>query len=172
MRAVVFLLISTFLHLGALACLYNRPEPENLPVREIQVSFARISKSHSVQSEEFMHNEVFESESSPRADSTEKKSQKNITADNRQYNSDAIEKLNHEIENSITYPARARQMLQEGRVKLRVYINNNGRAEKVDILESSGFTDLDRAARSAAAAWHYAEGSPGPVELVFEFSLH
>lgn len=47
------------------------------------------------------------------------------------------------------YPALARRMGEEGKVTLRVLVNEKGRAEKVEIQKSSGFNRLDEAARVA-----------------------
>ncbi len=48
-----------------------------------------------------------------------------------------------------TYPSVSRRMGEEGVVEFRVTVNTSGRAEKVDILKSSGYSRLDDAARSA-----------------------
>lgn len=47
------------------------------------------------------------------------------------------------------YPPLARRMGQQGKVTLRVLVNQSGRAEKVEIQQSSGFNRLDEAARLA-----------------------
>lgn len=47
------------------------------------------------------------------------------------------------------YPPLARRMGEEGKVTLRVLVNEKGRAEKVEIQKSSGFNRLDEAARIA-----------------------
>nr|WP_198982946.1 energy transducer TonB [Herbaspirillum sp. ASV7] len=47
------------------------------------------------------------------------------------------------------YPSVSRRMGEEGVVEFRVTVNTSGRAEKVDIIKSSGYSRLDDAARSA-----------------------
>jgi periplasmic protein TonB len=47
------------------------------------------------------------------------------------------------------YPTLARRMGEEGKVIMRVLVNEKGYAEKVDIQKSSGFTRLDEAAKAA-----------------------
>lgn len=47
------------------------------------------------------------------------------------------------------YPAIARRLGEEGRVVMQVLVNDKGRAEKVEILKSSGFARLDESAKSA-----------------------
>lgn len=47
------------------------------------------------------------------------------------------------------YPAIARRLGEEGRVVMQVLVNDKGRAEKVEILKSSGFSRLDESAKLA-----------------------
>jgi protein TonB len=47
------------------------------------------------------------------------------------------------------YPPVSRRMGEEGTVDFRVTVNTDGRAEKVDIIKSSGYPRLDEAARAA-----------------------
>jgi protein TonB len=47
------------------------------------------------------------------------------------------------------YPAIARRLGEEGRVVMQVLVNDKGRAEKVEILKSSGFARLDESAKLA-----------------------
>lgn len=48
------------------------------------------------------------------------------------------------------YPPTSRRLGEEGKVMLRVFINEKGRAERAEIQKSSGFPRLDDAARQAA----------------------
>lgn len=50
----------------------------------------------------------------------------------------------------VEYPAVSRRMGEHGRVLVRVYINREGRAERLDVQASSGFRRLDEAAVKAA----------------------
>ena len=47
------------------------------------------------------------------------------------------------------YPPMARRMGEEGRVVMQVLVNDKGRAEKVEIVKSSGFARLDESAKMA-----------------------
>ncbi|MFZ6649014.1 TonB family protein [Undibacterium sp. TJN25] len=49
----------------------------------------------------------------------------------------------------LEYPAISRRMGEAGKVALRVLVNEKGRAEKVEIEKSSGFSRLDDAAKQA-----------------------
>ncbi len=47
------------------------------------------------------------------------------------------------------YPAMAKRMGEEGRVVMQVLVNDKGRAERVEIIKSSGFNRLDESAKMA-----------------------
>lgn len=49
----------------------------------------------------------------------------------------------------LEYPAISRRMGEAGKVALRVLVNEKGRAEKVEIEKSSGYSRLDEAAKQA-----------------------
>jgi protein TonB len=49
------------------------------------------------------------------------------------------------------FPSMSRRMGEQGKVLLRILVNEKGRAERIDIQHSSGFARLDEAARAAAA---------------------
>lgn len=53
------------------------------------------------------------------------------------------------------YPYRARQRGWEGRVVLRVAIDDRGRPVDIDIATSSGHGVLDRAAHQTVAGWTF-----------------
>ena len=65
------------------------------------------------------------------------------------------------------YPPVARRNGEEGKVMLRVLVNDGGRPEKVDVQKSSGFARLDEAARQAALRArfkpHLEDGKPVAV---------
>ena len=75
------------------------------------------------------------------------------------------------------YPESARREGREGRVLLRVLVDDQGRSKKVEINSSSGNEALDRAAAEAIKRWrfHPARYSDQPVEswlrIPIEFSL-
>lgn len=53
------------------------------------------------------------------------------------------------------YPPLSRRMGEEGKVMLRVLIDDRGRAERIEIHQSSGSDRLDQAARDAAQRARY-----------------
>ena len=74
------------------------------------------------------------------------------------------------------YPLGARVRGEEGVVTVRATVNARGRAEKVEVAKSSGFDDLDRAAREAVRGARFVEKGGGPtkggeVVLSFRFKL-
>lgn len=75
------------------------------------------------------------------------------------------------------YPLAARRRGLEGEVLLRISVNADGTAEKVEVLRSSGQPLLDRAAMEALARWRFepaqAAGQPvaGTIEIPVTFRL-
>jgi protein TonB len=67
------------------------------------------------------------------------------------------------------YPLGARLRGEEGLVRLAVRVDATGKAEEVEVVESSGFTALDRAAVKAAWKAHYIalDGRAHAGETVF-----
>jgi TonB family protein len=47
---------------------------------------------------------------------------------------------------------------EHGEVYLGIYVSTHGRPKKIRVLHSSGYSDLDDAAVTAAATWHYIPG--------------
>lgn len=68
------------------------------------------------------------------------------------------------------YPSISRRMREEGKVVLRVLVNEKGRAERVDVQQSSGASRLDEAARQAALRAlfkpHLEDGKAVPVYAI------
>ncbi|MGE5301695.1 MAG: energy transducer TonB [Alphaproteobacteria bacterium] len=64
------------------------------------------------------------------------------------------------------YPERARKEGQQGRVLLRVLVDQEGRSKSVDVIRSSGSEILDRAAAEAIKLWRFSPARDGdkPVE--------
>lgn len=65
------------------------------------------------------------------------------------------------------YPALSRRLGEEGRVLLRVWVGPQGRTERVEVKESSGYQRLDQAAVEAAHQWRHRTGpasAPGQME--------
>jgi len=59
------------------------------------------------------------------------------------------------------YPQLSRRYGETGLVRLRVYVSANGRAERVEIDQSSGFERLDTAARNAVFGWRFTPARRG-----------
>lgn len=68
------------------------------------------------------------------------------------------------------YPPRAIRLRQEGRVVLRVVVDERGHVLQCTMLRSSGFDMLDHAALEAVRAWVFRDG-PGEVDLPVDFVL-
>lgn len=68
------------------------------------------------------------------------------------------------------YPSLSRRMGEEGKVMLRILVNEKGRPEQVEIRTSSGYTRLDEAAKRAGQAALFKprieDGRPVPVYAI------
>jgi protein TonB len=53
------------------------------------------------------------------------------------------------------YPETSRRLKEEGTVWLKTSVDAKGRAAQIDILKSSGFERLDRAAKDSVKKWHF-----------------
>ena len=73
------------------------------------------------------------------------------------------------------YPAQSKHLGEEGRVVLRVLVNESGQAERVEIQQSSGYARLDQAAREAVQAArfqpHLEDGRPVRVFAIVPISF-
>jgi protein TonB len=69
------------------------------------------------------------------------------------------------------YPPEAVRHAEQGAVLLRVHIAPDGSANGVDVAETSGYPELDLAARDAVANWHFVpavrDGVPIPFDMEF-----
>ncbi len=68
------------------------------------------------------------------------------------------------------YPISAKRAGEQGKVVLRVLVDDKGHPERVDVRESAGFSKLDEAARQAVmrASFkpHLEDGRPVPVYVL------
>lgn len=69
------------------------------------------------------------------------------------------------------YPPVSKRLGEQGRVVLRVLINTEGRAEKAEIRESSGYERLDQAALKTVLQWRYVPGKRGGVPETMWFNV-
>jgi protein TonB len=72
-----------------------------------------------------------------------------------------------------SYPNDAAYRGEQGAVILLVHVSPDGLVSGVDVLRSSGFNALDRAARDAVLTWHFLpsmkDGRPVPEDLPMRF---
>lgn len=76
------------------------------------------------------------------------------------------------------YPKASQQQREQGRVLLRVWVSAEGRAQKVELAQSSGHERLDASAQTAVAGWRFvpgrrngqAEGMWALVPVVFKLN--
>jgi protein TonB len=61
------------------------------------------------------------------------------------------------------YPRMSKRLGEQGRVVVRVLIGEDGVAQKVELLTTSGFERLDKSAMEAAMRWRYVPGKRGGV---------
>jgi protein TonB len=59
------------------------------------------------------------------------------------------------------YPARSRQLREEGTARLRVHVLADGKADQVEVQRGSGFTRLDESARMTVLRWRFIPGRRG-----------
>lgn len=75
------------------------------------------------------------------------------------------------------YPPIARQEAMEGQVIVKVLVGSDGKVDEVEVLQSSGYKELDEAASSTAKEWEFTkptkDGEPVRVwvSIPFNFSL-
>lgn len=73
------------------------------------------------------------------------------------------------------YPLASKRLGEQGKVTLRLLIDEKGRAERIEVQQSSGFPRLDEAARAAVqrAAFkpHLEDGHPVPVYVTVPISF-
>ena len=70
-----------------------------------------------------------------------------------------------------TYPSMSRRMGEQGTVLVRAFINTEGRAEKVEIRTSSGYSRLDDAALATVQRWRYVPGKRAGVAEAMWFNV-
>jgi protein TonB len=63
------------------------------------------------------------------------------------------------------YPASAKRAGEEGRVLVRVLVSADGRAQSVEVAQTSGFTRLDAAAIDAVRRWRFVPARRGDATL-------
>jgi protein TonB len=69
------------------------------------------------------------------------------------------------------YPAHSRRLGEQGKVIVRVLIGVDGRAQKAEIRQSSGYERLDLAALATVQRWRYVPGKRGGISEAMWFSV-
>ncbi len=69
------------------------------------------------------------------------------------------------------YPEAAAMLHEQGRVMLLVHVAPDGRAAAVDVVESSGYLLLDRAAHDAVAKWRFRPAMAGDAPVASEMPI-
>jgi protein TonB len=69
------------------------------------------------------------------------------------------------------YPAHSRRLGEQGKVIVRVLIGVDGRAQKAEIRQSSGYERLDLAALATVQRWRYVPGKRGGIPEAMWFSV-
>lgn len=69
------------------------------------------------------------------------------------------------------YPALSKRMGEQGRVVVRALIGTDGRAQEVQVQQSSGFDRLDQTALTAARQWRYVPGKRDGVPQAMWFNI-
>lgn len=69
------------------------------------------------------------------------------------------------------YPALSKRMGEQGKVVVRTLIGTDGRAQEVQLQQSSGFERLDQAALTAARQWRYVPGKRDGVPQAMWFNV-
>ncbi len=73
---------------------------------------------------------------------------------------------------AVTYPESMRSIGAEGTVRIRFYVSADGAIERLEILQSSGYAELDSAAMQAAYGYRFSSGTnPGVFTDSFTFQL-
>jgi protein TonB len=70
------------------------------------------------------------------------------------------------------YPKLARLKGLEGKVKIKVTFDSEGKTSKIEILESSSHALLDEAVTKSALKWRVVKSHPRVFEKTFEFKLN
>jgi protein TonB len=64
------------------------------------------------------------------------------------------------------YPAASRRAGEEGTVRLKVLVDENGRPRDVNVVKASGFARLDEAAIDAVRKWRFVAASDGTKKIM------
>jgi len=72
-----------------------------------------------------------------------------------------------------TYPPASRRANEEGTVRLKVLVDEAGRAKDVQVAQSSGFSRLDDAAKQAVRRWKFVAATDGskPISVWTQVSI-
>jgi len=69
------------------------------------------------------------------------------------------------------YPPLSERLGETGRTVYRVWIGVDGKPLRAELVSSSGFTRLDKAAYNTVMGWHYVPGKRGGVAELMAFNV-
>jgi protein TonB len=69
------------------------------------------------------------------------------------------------------YPAISKRLGEQGRVVVRVYIDESGVPKEAQLAVKSGYSRLDSAALEAVMSWRYVPAKRGTVPLAMWFNV-
>jgi len=69
------------------------------------------------------------------------------------------------------YPPISRRMGEQGKVTYKVWIGVDGKAQRAELVSSSGFSRLDKAAYDAVMSWRYVPGKRNGVPEAMPFNV-
>ena len=137
-----FLVFSLFIHgtLGLGLLLEFNPE---IKITTFQITWSRGAKARAVQKGPGKQTTATEEAAGPAT----------------RFNSDVeVKNISRQIESTLVYPAMARRMGWQGRVKVRVWLTPEGTISRIRILESSGHDVLDQAVVKAVRRFRFPAG--------------
>ena len=130
----------------------TQPEPET---PQVKPDIAKVAEPTEQPPPEIQFDEVIV----PPADTAMPASNNAVAA------TEAVGQVAQELKTSTriepTYPPASRRAGEEGTVRLKVLVDEAGRAKDVQVAQSSGFSRLDEAAKQAVRRWKFVAATDG-----------
>ena len=131
--------------------MHSRQEENNAPIAKTSPVRAETKPDSTVL--EASHSNTIDGSAADGAEGKGRASRRDDGVDSgasRNALNEALAMLIDEVDRNKRYPRRARQIGAQGTVVLGIDIDSNGRIQRVFVLQSAGFAQLDRAAEKAA----------------------
>lgn len=93
------------------------------------------------------------------------KVEKNLNSNKGKQVSTVLHKAKYKLQTPIVYPKRAIKRRQQGKVILKVLIDEFGKPSKIEIKKSSGFSLLDGAAIKTVKTWEFEPYKQGGLSV-------